>query len=166
MNTKAHHYFCGVAITENGNIAHNQLITLIMKLKLLFLAMALTLCGLPLLTSCQRDFNLEKSQKLVKLHTLPTDYTKSELKDMEEQVELYMSMIEQKAEDVVNAKNSLDKQRAEDEFRAAYIEDKDSHTAFLQMWIKLSANKLSDKKKVKDIGRRMSTIDSRMIRNI
>lgn len=78
-----------------------------MRKKLLFLTTMLLLFA----TSCQKEFSVERARELASLHSDASDYTESEVKEIEAQMEAYINLAQTKIEDALSERDSVERKR-------------------------------------------------------
>lgn len=115
-----------------------------MRKKLLFLTSMLLLFA----TSCQKEFSAERARELTSLHANASDYTESEIKEIEAQMELYLNLCESKINDALSEKDTFQRQRKIAKLGAWFKADIETVDTMTKLTRILNGSSYADKKKM------------------
>lgn len=126
-----------------------------MRKKLLFLTTMLLLFA----ASCQREeFNAERSRELASLHKNASDYTESEIREIEMQMDLYLSLNERMMDEVLSEKDSFEMQRKIVKFAAWCSKEDENVETMTELTGILRDSPYTDPKKKDSFSRRVAEI--------
>lgn len=115
-----------------------------MRKKLLFLTSVLLLFA----TSCQKEFSAERARELTSLHATASDYTESEIREIETQMDLYLNLCESKINDALSEKDSFQRQRKIVKLGAWFKTDIETVNIMGELAEIIKASPYSDKNKM------------------
>lgn len=127
-----------------------------MKTLYIFLATVLFLFS----TSCQQkeEFSAERARELASLHKSASDYTESEIRDIEMQVDMYFSSCESMLDEILTEQDFTERQRKTIKFLSWYQINKNTTDTVGDLMLILNNNPHLDKKKVDSFNRRLVEI--------
>ena len=123
-----------------------------MRNKILLCATALLL----FLTACAKaPFDADNARRLANLHDTETEYTASEIKEVEAVMESFVTKQENLMNDILNEKDAMERQRKIVKMVAEYKSEADVYDSIGLLVVLLRDSKHSDKTKFKNLMKRM-----------